>query len=177
MKDQTWKEVLQDARYEISSSGNIRRRINLHHPERNRPYVYIKPWHDKDGYIRVSLCGKKYLLHRLIYQAFCGHLIDGMVICHLNNDKTDNRPENLLQATQHENIQHKRIHGTWQSAENHPKASISNEMARMIKHELMVCEKSKTGRMKKGTCAKLAEKYKISMHVIYELNQGSYGDA
>lgn len=177
MKDVIWAPIKSNIRYEISNFGEVRKKINKRHPERNKPYLYQKTFRDKDGYIRVSICGEKTSIHRLVYQAFRGPLIKGLVVCHLNNEKTDNRPENLLQTTQYENIQHKRIHGTWQSAENHPRALISNEMALVIKHELRVCEKSKTGRIKRGTCAQLAEKYNVSKHVVYELNQGSYEDA
>ena len=60
------------------------------------------------GYYRSRGPEKKGLpgtLHRYIYQKYNGELIPGLVIDHINGLEYDNRPENLRQVTQFENMQ------------------------------------------------------------------------
>lgn len=48
--------------------------------------------------------GKNYKVARLICEAFHGPAPDGAVCMHLNEDASDNRPENLAWGTQKENL-------------------------------------------------------------------------
>lgn len=50
------------------------------------------------------LKGKTYKVHRLICEAFNGPPEDGMVCMHLDEDASNNRPENLRWGTQKENL-------------------------------------------------------------------------
>ena len=50
---------------------------------------------DKEGYLRVSVDKRQYLLHRLVYLLHFGHV---------NGNKADNRIENLRPATKYQNI-------------------------------------------------------------------------
>lgn len=172
-----WKATKIDAHYEVSNDGQIRKRINIAHPERNKPYVYLRQQTDKDGYKKVTINKKHHFIHRLVYEVFVGPLNANLVVCHRNNDKTDNSPQNLLQATQKENISHKKLHGTWQSADQHPKAAISNEIARAIKKDLAFAPRSQTGRLKRGWGKRLQMKHGVSIHIIYGINHGGWIDA
>lgn len=61
-----------------------------------------------NGYYRVTLYvdGKphRYLVHRLIWFVFNGDIPEGYQINHINEDKSDNRLENLCLMTPKENI-------------------------------------------------------------------------
>lgn len=70
---------------------------------------FLKPSTDKKGYQLVWLYDndgkmKGYLIHRVVYEAVTRNPIpDGMQINHINEDKTDNRFENLNLMTPKEN--------------------------------------------------------------------------
>lgn len=60
----------------------------------------LKPTLDSHGYFVVSLCNgngikKVAKVHRLVAEAFIGPCPDGMIVCHCNGIRTDNRVENL----------------------------------------------------------------------------------
>ena len=66
-----------------------------------------------NGYLKVSIGGKMNLLiHRIVAKAFCpvptrlrnqGYTVDTLVVDHINNNKHDNRAENLQWITSGEN--------------------------------------------------------------------------
>jgi hypothetical protein len=56
-----------------------------------------------DGYIRLVWERKSYRLHSLIWIWHNGEIPNGFVIDHINQDKTDNRIENLRLATRRQN--------------------------------------------------------------------------
>ena len=71
---------------------------------------FLKPKTEKNGYQRVALsdneCNiKKYLLHRVVYEAVTGEPIPNNLQCnHINECKSDNRFCNINLLTQNENI-------------------------------------------------------------------------
>jgi len=62
----------------------------------------------KDGYVRVWVApGQRTLEHRAIWEAAYGPIPPGMHIHHRNGDKTDNRLDNLVLAS---NSEHQHLH-------------------------------------------------------------------
>ena len=72
--------------------------------------VYEKEWKKKNVYVNkernnytyVNLGNKSYSLHRIIAQAFpeiCGEWFDGCEVHHIDNDTTNNKPDNLMVVT------------------------------------------------------------------------------
>lgn len=57
------------------------------------------------GYRKVSYCGKKYYVHRLIYMMLVGDIPAGHEIDHRNGVRHDNRINNLRIATKSQNAQ------------------------------------------------------------------------
>jgi len=74
---------------------------------------------DKDGYIRISILGKKYQAHRLAWLYVYGKWPD-MHIDHINGVREDNRIENLRDVDMTTNIQ------------NLKKAMISNKSCGLL---------------------------------------------
>ena len=70
---------------------------------------WLKPHLRPDGYLIVHLSDndnnvKTYYLHRIIYEAVTGQpILEGMDVNHIDEDKSDNRFENLNLMTRKEN--------------------------------------------------------------------------
>ena len=62
----------------------------------------------KDGYIILSIDGKKILEHRYIWEKHNGKIPKGYDVHHKNEIKDDNRPENLelIRKTYHRSLRH-----------------------------------------------------------------------
>ena len=95
-----WKEVKDYEDYMISSQGRVK---SLKFGKEK----FLKLAITCHGYftVRLSKNGKIIVLkiHRLIYQAFIGELIDELVIDHIDGNKLNNSLNNLQQITIREN--------------------------------------------------------------------------
>ena len=58
---------------------------------------------DHKGYLRVTINGRKYRVHRLIAQAFAPNPSNKPEVDHINRNPSDNRVENLRWATPSQN--------------------------------------------------------------------------
>lgn len=65
-------------------------------------FLQAKP--GRNSYWRVSLNGKNYPVHRVVWELHNGPLRDGKLIDHINRISTDNQISNLRSATNHENL-------------------------------------------------------------------------
>ncbi|MBY6273488.1 MAG: hypothetical protein CW346_14925 [Bacillaceae bacterium] len=92
-----------EGKYEVSNLGRIRKIIAT---QGSRPGV-LRPYVGSDGYLYVDLYkgGKRYrkLVHRLVAEAFLGHLPPGKVVNHKDHDRTNARVSNLEYVTISEN--------------------------------------------------------------------------
>lgn len=68
-------------------------------------YMKMKPWLTSSKYPHIKLQGKHYDVHRLVAEAFVPNPNNLPVVNHINEDREDNRAENLEWCTQQENIQ------------------------------------------------------------------------
>lgn len=80
--------------YMISNRGQIYSRYKN---------ILLKPHAHSEGYLKTCFDKKRYSIHRLVYELFGTDWNPELCIDHINQDKTDNRIENLRMATRQEN--------------------------------------------------------------------------
>lgn len=110
-----WKPVSEyEGFYEVSNMGRVRsvlRKVNAGNGKlRTADPRIIKPTDNGNGYLIVGLSknGKRvnYYVHRLVASHFVGNIEHGMVINHLDYDKTNNKADNLEIVSQLDNIRY-----------------------------------------------------------------------
>ena len=98
MEKEIWKPVLgYEETYFVSNKGRVK----------NKKGYIMKPYTNAKGYLRLNLSyGKptKKFIHRMVWEAFNEPIPEGLQINHLNENKADNRLENLSLCTAKENI-------------------------------------------------------------------------
>lgn len=109
--EEIWKDIVNHPGYQVSDKGRIRTLDRLV-KSKNNSYrsvkgQIIKPYLTSFGYLRANLWEnqhyKTYFIHRLVWETFKGPVPKGMQVNHINEDKTDNRLENLNLLTPQEN--------------------------------------------------------------------------
>ena len=120
---------------------------------------HLKPSISKKGYLVLSLSNnsikRRLQLHRLIYEAVYGKIPNGYQIHHIDHDKTNNNPSNLMLI---ESSAHLSLHkkGFVYTEESRRKMSISaKKLNRIITPELRA----------KMIAGHIGKKHKPSVHL------------
>lgn len=97
--------------YQVSNLGRIKslpRKIKLHTGVEfytKEKIVKGSTITKKHRYKIVSLCGSSHkTIHKLVWETFNGEVPQGLVIDHINNDRNDNRLENLQLLSHRDNV-------------------------------------------------------------------------
>lgn len=102
--DEVWKPIPGHKGYEVSSLGRVRSldRIII----QKRKGKILSQAIRKNGYPATSVGrkGQNVYIHRLVALVFLGRAPPGMEVCHHDDDRTNNRPENLYYGTHQQNI-------------------------------------------------------------------------
>lgn len=98
-----WKLIKETNNYEVSNKGNVRRILK-------NGYKLLKPFKDKDGYLKVCLCENNKriyrFVHRLVGITFIENKHSKPTINHKDGNKLNNNIENLEWATIKEQNNH-----------------------------------------------------------------------
>jgi hypothetical protein len=101
---QDWQPVKGWPQYEVSRLGDLRQA---------RTQKPVGQWLSDRGYAlaRFSRPRRLVRVHRLVAEAFVPNPNDYPTVNHLNNNRSDNRAENLAWCTQAENLAHAEAQG------------------------------------------------------------------
>jgi hypothetical protein len=108
-----WKTTIESDRYEVSNEGRIRSKrfmTPLSSNKKNNSGYNV--WSHRIGTNKF----KNNFIHRTVYKAFVGDIPYGMCINHIDFNKNNNSIENLELTTVFENLNHSRINGRFNSA-------------------------------------------------------------
>jgi hypothetical protein len=116
--------------YEVSNLGRVRSFAR-------GPVRILARHSNKDGYPLVSLNrdGRRhgFAVHRLVAETHVpGRNVLHKEVAHLDGDRANARADNLKWVSKVENHSHKRLHGTHQGGEMHPRAKLTEAEAREI---------------------------------------------
>ena len=102
---ENWKEFIKG--YEVSNLGNIRSYFTTHGQIIDFPHILRQSLNYKGRpivRIRVNNVKKTFYVHRLVLETFVGKCPVGMQSCHFDDNKLNNRVENLRWDTWANNV-------------------------------------------------------------------------
>lgn len=122
--------------YEVSNCGQVRRIGKAHGATNGLILVQSLSWR---RYPSVSLShdhkSKKFMVHRLVAEAFLGSCPDGHEVNHIDGNKANPIVTNLEYVTRTENMKHAYRHGLMEPSrgEDNCRAKLTENDIRMIR--------------------------------------------
>lgn len=108
-KDEVWRDIKgYEGFYKVSNKGNVHSVARISSQGKRCGGLTLKPQYDKDGYLHVGLhkngVMKTKKIHRLVTEAFIPNPSKYLEINHKDENKTNNRVENLEWCTREYNM-------------------------------------------------------------------------
>ena len=108
-ENEIWRDIPEyEGLYQASNLGRVKSLERIDARGNRRKEKILNPEINSCGYYRLTFCKqsivKRYLVHRLVYEAFNGQIPEEMQVNHINEVKTDNKLENLNLMTARENM-------------------------------------------------------------------------
>lgn len=97
MKEEIWKPIEEYEGYEVSSYGRVRSKRKI-----------LKPQLTEKGYLRHTIQNKSNKVHRLVAQAFLPNPNNYPEVNHKDENKQNNRVDNLEWCSHSQNLLHSR---------------------------------------------------------------------
>ena len=169
MKEEIWKEIFINPRYEVSTYGKVRsidRTIGITEDE-NRFYKsrIMKSYTPKNRYEQVNLAGDVRTVHSLVATAFVDKPISDikLEVNHIDFDKTNNYYENLEWVTHVENIKIRHESGRSAKGSKNGASKLKEEDISVIRQLIL----------KGYTYKVIAKRYNVGITTIYNVNKNS----
>jgi hypothetical protein len=118
MSNEVWKDIAgYEGTYQVSNMGRVRSLDRIikcaNRDDMRKKGQIIRPYVDRNGYLLVLLTVQKVKthleVHRAVMNAFVGPLPPGHHTHHINDNRTDNRLENMVYLTKsvHTSVTHR----------------------------------------------------------------------
>jgi len=123
---------------------------------------FLKPCNNH-GYQNISLGGgtkNKRFIHRMVAECYIPNPNNYEEVNHINNNRSDNRVENLEWCTTQMNTEHTRKQGRNSKGENHVHSKVTEDQVREIRAIYSRKEMSQ---------AKLGEKYGLCQQTVCDI--------
>ena len=119
-----WKSLPEYVGIEVSNLGRVRKNTRKHHND-----VISEFCKDRDGYSRCTvqfLDGRKssHPVHRLVAKAFIGNPENKPCVNHKDNDRTNNKVDNLEWVSYKDNVYHSFIYGNRKFCKKVPRTTV-----------------------------------------------------
>ena len=113
MKGEIWKDIEgYEGLYQVSNMGNVKS-LNYNHTGKEK---ILKGIDTGIGYLQLHLCKdgkrKNYFVHQLVATAFCENQEGYTEVNHINEDKSDNRADNLEWCSRQYNVEYSKAKAT-----------------------------------------------------------------
>lgn len=133
-----YREIFEAPGYRFGSDGSIWSRWKTGATAPIWPWHRLNPGPGKRGYLRANIRfnGKPRTMvyvHDMILLAFRGPKPPGLFVRHWDDNKLNNRIENLLYGTQQENVEDSRRNGTLAIGERRNSAKFTEDKVREIR--------------------------------------------
>ena len=140
--NEIWKEFTKG--YEVSNLGNVRSYFTTHGVIIDEPHLLKQSLSNKGRpIIRIRDGIKKtYYIHRLVLEAFVGKCPKGMQSCHFDDNKLNNRIDNLRWDTWKNNVLDGLRNQTASRGEKQRSAKLTNEEVLDIRQRYAKGERS-----------------------------------
>lgn len=153
MTPEHWRPVVGfEGRYEVSDLGGVRN---------CRTGKGLRPGRSANGYLSVALGRKSKLVQHLVAGAFIGPRPPGMLVCHNDGSRTNNRAANLRYDTYAGNSADTERHGTRMRGERYSTAKLTDDSAREIRRLRGIVPQSA-----------LAERFGVSPAAVQAVHDG-----
>ncbi len=118
-----------EKQYEVSNHGQVR--------STSRAHILKPDVHPRDGYLRVGLYkggkARKFLVHRLVLEAFVGPCPSGLECAHEDGDPANNRLGNFRWDTRVNNFADRDRHGTTARGERQGSSKLTESDVREMR--------------------------------------------